>query len=265
MLRNHSVPRICSLPPTRFPIVGPIRQDVVIGRYVTSETVSLGLSGFSSGLAAGLLWRAAGRTCLGAAPFVVAVLVAAGLTGRVDRPGWYPMVAAGAVVTVLAGAGAVRFLADPAIHWGWVAAAGLVSAVGVWAGVPETGPALLVGGGLSGLTAIAALTGARWAPSAGVGVVAILGWAALSGAVDRPWAALGGTLCTGMAPWFALLWLFSPCRRSRGPRPWLLGAHIALVFLAARWIGVDPHAGWVRVSILAVAGGVVAMVHRRQA
>jgi hypothetical protein len=117
---------------------------------------------------------------LNAAPFVAAVLVAAGLTGRFDRPEWYPMIAAGAVVTVLACIGAVRFLADPAIHWGWVAAAGLVSVVGVWAGVPETGPALLVGGSLLGLAAMAALTGARWAPSAGVGVVAILGWAALT-------------------------------------------------------------------------------------
>jgi hypothetical protein len=202
---------------------------------------------------------------LGAAPFVAAVLVAAGLTGRFDRPGWYPMIAAGAVVTVLAGAGAVRLLSDPAVHWGWVAAGGLVSVVGVWAGVPETSPALLVGGALFGLAAMSALTRAPWAPSAGMGAAAILGWAALSGAAGRPWAALGGTLCAGVAPWFTLRWLMAPRCGSRGPRPWLFGAHMALVFLAARWIGVDPHAGWARVVIVAVAGGVVAMVHRPQA
>lgn len=249
----------------RFLVGGSVGQYFGIGRYVTSETVFLSLSGFLSGLAVGVLWRAAGRTCYGAAPFVVTVLFAAGLAGRFDRPGWYPMIAIGAVVTVLASAGAVRFLADPAIHWGWVAAAGLISVGGVWAGVPETGPALLVGGGLTGLVLMAALTRSRWVPAAGFGMVATLGWAALSGAADRPWAALGGALCTGVAPGFTLHWLFTGWHRSRGSRPWLLGAHLALVFLAARWIGADPHPGWVRVLIVAVAGGVVAMVHRPQA
>ena len=225
----------------------------------------MGLSGFCSGLVAGLLWRAAGRTRWGPAPFVATVLVAAGLTGRFSLPGSYPIIAAGVVMTLLAGAGTARLLADPAIHQGWVAAGGLVSVVGVWAGVPETGPVLLVGGALMGLAAMAALTRAHWAPSAGVGAAALLGWAALSGAAGRPWAALGGTLCTGVAPWCAVHWLLAPGRGSRGPRPWLLAAHMVLVVLAARWIGVDPHAGWVRVVIVGLAGGVVAIVHRPQA
>jgi hypothetical protein len=196
---------------------------------------------------------------------VATVLVATGLTGRFDRPRWYWMVAAGVIVTMLAAAGAVRFLADPAIHWAWVAAAALISAAGVWAGVPETGPALLAAGGLLGLVATAGLTRVRLAPSAGVGMAAVLGWAALSGAAGRPWAALGGTLCTGVAPWFAFAWLFPSPRRRREPRPWLLGAHLALVILAARWIGVDPHAGWGRVAVMAVAGVLVAVAYRRQA
>ena len=193
------------------------------------------------------------------------MLAAACLTGRFDWPRWYSMVAAGAIVTVLAGAGAARLLADQAAHWAWVAAAALTSAAGVWAGVPETGPALLAGGVVTGFAAAAALTRARWAPAAGVGVAAVLGWAALSGAAGRPWAALGGTLCTGVAPWLALNWLFPTPSGSRGPRPWLLGAHIGLVILAARWIGVDPSASWSRVAVVAVAGGVVALAYRPQA
>lgn len=241
---------------------------VTIGRYITSDTIRLGVSGLSAGLAVGLLWRAAGRNRWGAAPFFVAVLAAAGLTGRFDWPHRYDrMIAAGAIVTVLAGAGAWLYLADRATNWVWVAAAALMSVAGVWAGVPETGPALLAAGGLIGLVVTAALTGACWAPAAGTGVTTVLGWAALSGAAGRPWAALGGALCTGVAPWLALRPLF-PTRsgsRNQRSRPWLLGAHMALVFLAARWIGVEPHAGWGRVTIVVFAGIVVAMVTRRQA
>lgn len=238
---------------------------MTLGRYVTSEAVRLGLFGLSAGLAAGVAWRAAGRTRWGAAPFVVAIVAAAGVTGRFDWPRWSVMAAAGAVVTMLAGGGAARILAGPAIHWAWVAAAALISAGGVWAGVPETGPALLTAGGLTGLVAISALTRARWGPSAGVGVAAVLGWAALSGAAGRPWAALGGTLCSGVAPWFALHSVLARSRRGPGPRPWLLAAHVGLVILAARWIGVDPDAGWGRVAVVAVSGVVVAMASRRQA
>lgn len=241
---------------------------MTIGRYVTSEAVRLGLCGTAAGLVVGLVWRAAGRTRWGAGPFVVAVLAAAGLTGRFDWPRFLdPMVAAGAVVTMLAGAGASRCLADRATHWAWVAAAALISAAGVWAGVPETGPALLAAGGLIGLVVITALTGASWAPAAGVGVAAVLGWGALSGAAGRPWAALGGALCAGVAPWLPLrLMIPTPRGRSgRTPRPWPLGAHAALVLLAARWIGVDPHAGWGRVVIVVFAGMLVAIAPRRRA
>ena len=229
----------------------------------TSEIMWLAATGLSAGTAAGLLWRVAGRTRWGSAPFVLAVLAAADLTGHLARPRWYAMIAAGGIVTVLAGAGAVRILADPRIHWAWVAAAAVSSAAGVWAGVPETGPALVAAGGIAGLAGAAALTGAHWEPAAGLGLAAVVGWAALSGAAGRPWAALGGALCTGVAPWFALRPVFR--RRRPSPRPWLLAAHVALVVLAARWIGVHPHAGWGRVAVVALAGMAVAMVSRRQA
>jgi hypothetical protein len=234
-----------------------------IGRYLTPDTIRLGLTGLAAGSAAGLAWRVAGRTRWGAVPFVLSVLAAARYAERTDWPRWDAMVAAGAVVVMLAGAGAARLLADPAAHWAWVAAGALISAAGVWAGVPETGPALLAGGALTGLAATAALTRARWAPAAGVGIAAVVGWAALSGAAGRPWAAVGGALCTGAAPWFALRPLLPP--HGRSPGPWLLGAHAVLVILAARWIGVIPHAGWPRVGLVVLAGLAVTKATRRRA
>lgn len=175
------------------------------------------------------------------------------------------MAAAGALIMVLAGCGAGRLRAESAVGWRWVAAGSLASAAGIWAGVPETGPAVLAGACLSGLAASGALTRAKWAPGAGMGLAAVLGWAALSGASGRPWAAVGGALCSGVAPSFAL-WPRLPVRvRSRPPGPWLLVAHLGLVVLAARWVGVDPDAGWARVVILAIVGLGVAGVTRRRA
>ena len=249
-------------------VMGPsldIGQDVTIERFVTSEAIRLGVSGLVAGSIAGLAWRISGRVRWGPTPFVIAVLVAARLAGRSDWPRWQPMAAAGVVGTILAGVGATRLLAEPGIHWAWVAAGALVSAAGVWAGVPETGPALLAGGAIIGLAGSAALTGARWAPAAGLGLAAVLGWAAASGAAGRPWAIVGGTLCTGIAPWFAARQPVSTPWRGRNPGAWLLGAHLVLAILAARWIGVAPHPGGQRVAIVAAAGLAVALVTRRRA
>ena len=243
----------------------PPGQDVTIGRYLTSDDIRLALCGLATGSVVGLAWRMAGRVRWGLVPFAVAVLAAARVGGRSDWLQWDAMVASGAIVAMLAGAGAARLLADPAAGWEWVAAGSVFSAAGVWAGVPETGPALLVGGSLAGLAATSLLTRARWAPSAGVGVAAVLGWAALSGSASRPWAAVGGALCSGLAPWFALRPLFPTLFRSSAPHPWLLGAHLVLVILAARWIGVVPHAGWHRVAVVAAAGLAVVAAPRSRA
>ena len=237
--------------------------NVIIGRYLTPETLRLALAGFLAGAAAGLAWRAAGRARWGGGPFVIAVLAAARLSNRSDWPRWGAMVAIGGLLTVLAGAGTARLLTD--LRWWWVAAGAIVSAAGVWAGVPEVGPAVLVGGGLTGLVTTTAVTRATWAPSAGVGVAAILGWAALSGAAGRPWATVGGALCAGIAPGLAIRPVLPTLSQSRSAGPWLLGAHTVLVILAARWIGVVPHAGWSRVAVVAVAGLAVATATRPRA
>ena len=240
-------------------------DNMTFGRYVTSDAIRLGTFGLVAGMAVGFAWRTAGRLRWGVAPFMMTVVIAAALSGRSDWPHWSGMVGAGAIVTLFAGVGAGRLLANPAIHWSWVGAGALISVAGVWAAVPETGPALVVGGGLVGLSAAAGLTRAHWSPAAGAGAATVLGWAALSGSAGYPWAALGGALCTGVAPWFALSRMLPTTAASWCPRRWVFGAHVALVVIAARWIGVDPHAQWGRVAVVAFAGIVVSVTSQRQA
>lgn len=232
---------------------------------LTREAVRLGLSGLVAGTVTGLAWRFAGRRRWGPVPFTIAVLAAALHADRSDWPRWEATAAAGAVVIVLAGFGTRYLLAEWAVDWRWVAAGSLVSMSGVWAGVPETGPALLAGGALTGLTLAALVTRSRWAPAAGAGLGALLGWAALSGAAGRPWAAVGGALCAGVAPSFAFRPLLLAPIGIREAGPWLLGVHTVLVLLSARWIGVDPQAGWNRAAVVVAAGLFLAGATRRRA
>src|ERR1044071_9900144 len=115
-------------------------------RFLTPEAIRLVLSGLGAGAGAGVAWRLVGRSRLGAAPFLLAVLAAARYVDRSDWVHWDWVIAIGVVVTFLSGVGAARLLASYSPDWRWVAAGALVSAGGVWAGVPENGPALLVGG-----------------------------------------------------------------------------------------------------------------------
>ena len=90
----------------------------------------------------------------------------------------------------------------------------------------------------SPLASFSDLTRACFGRGAGPGMAAVIGWAAVSGATGRPWPTIGGALCTGVAPWFAVRWLFPVAWGRWNPGPWLLGVHMGLVVLASRWIGV---------------------------
>jgi hypothetical protein len=229
-------------------------QTVAIGSYLTAENLRLGLTGLVAGLSVGLVWRLAGRVRWGGVPVVLAVLIAAQGTGHSDRVRWNAAVFFGAGVILLAAIGFAYLVTNVAGASVGVTAGSLVSAGGIYIGVPETGPAVIVGGVLTGLAGALVVTRSRWCPSAGAGVAVALGWAALSGATGRPWAAVGGALCTGLAPWFALRPLLAHFRSGRPPGTWLLGMHVMLVFLGARWIGVDPDPGWFRVVVVVLAG-----------
>jgi hypothetical protein len=248
---------------TLAPLGRVFGQTVTIGRYLTPENIRLGLSGLAAGFVVGLVWRVVIRVRWGGLPVVLAVLIAAHHTGRTDRFRWDSAATVSTFVLLLAGLGMAQLVARFAIGSVWAAVGSLVSAGGVYVGVPETGPAVVVAGALSGLAAALAVTGSRWAPTAGLGMAAVLGWAAMSGAVGRPWAVVGGALCTGVAPWFGLRTLLPTPRRQWRPGPWLLGAHVTLVILAARWIGVAPDAGWLRVAAVAAAGLAIAMATQR--
>jgi hypothetical protein len=234
----------------------------LIDRYFTPDTIRLVFLAVVAAAATGVAWRTFGRERWGGSSYVVAFVVGTGLADRSDWPRWDGIAVVGVLLTLLACIGSSALLADSRVSWRWNTAGALISAVGVWAAVPETGPAVLAAGCLIGLAAMAAATGSELSPSAGAGMAAILGWAALTGAVGRPWATIGGVLCTGAAPWFAFMPLLSVAERRRQLGLWFLCAHAGLAALAARWIAADPHAGWTRAGTLAAAGVVLAAFTR---
>jgi hypothetical protein len=238
--------------------------DLSMNRYFTADLVRLALTGLTAGSAAGIAWRAAKRRLWGGTPFVLSILVAARSAGRSDWFVWQAATVAAVLIGLSGARGAACLLRRPG-YWPSVAAGALVSAAGVWAAVPETGPALLAAGCLTGLFATAAITRSRWGPQAGVGVAVLLAWAVLSGAAGRPWAVVGGALCAGVAPWLGLRPLLPSVSWGWTPGPWLLGVHAGLVLLASRWIGIVPNPGAGRVVTVAVVGLAVAVVTRQKA
>src|SRR5207237_6408714 len=125
LLIVHCAPGVSGRSWNRLPRVSARMSQM---RYVTHETIRLGLCGLAAGSAAGLAWWAVGRARWGPLPFVLAVLVAARFTDRSDWPRWDGMAATGAVVVVLAGFGAARLLTESGGGWQWVAAGSLISA-----------------------------------------------------------------------------------------------------------------------------------------
>jgi len=240
-------------------------------RHLVEQDLPLAVTGIAVGVTVGLLRRAGGRRW-GAGPVIVAMVAALLVSGRFAVPVPRSLAAvAGAAVTLAAMRGASRLLVPPA-RWEPVAIGAWVSVVAVWVGVPETGPVAVTAGVVAGLAGVTRLTGARWVPQAGAAVAAAIGWAAAAGAGDRPWAALGGALCAGVAPWLS----WSPVQRFRaagaatspagpstdrrarpGPAvgtPWLLVVHGAVALVAARWVAASAGASWSRAATVVVIG-----------
>jgi hypothetical protein len=237
---------------------------VSVGRYLTPDTIQFGIVGVAVGATAGAAWWAAGRVRWGACPFIIAFAVAGALTNGINAPQWGAQAVVGGLLTLMACFGGRRLPSDLQLGWGWTVAGALASAVAVWAAVPETTPAVLAGACLTGVALSAAATRSVLSPAAASGMAAVIGWAALSGAEGRPWAAVGGVLCVGVAPWFALKQPLFPTARTVSAGTWLLGAHAALAVTAARWSAVDQNPGWLRVMAVGMIGMATAAVTRRQ-
>jgi hypothetical protein len=269
------------------------------------------LAGRADGLAAGLLaGLAAALACLavwawrrrhrpGAPTPVVGVALAAaggaGIVAATDPPATLalplPWIA---VVAGVAGA----LLAGFDRRWRGHGLAPLllaVSAVGVYATVPDVEWALVVVGaalpltllGWPGPLAPGGLRGPRRRdgpaqppPSLGVAgslaAAALLAWTVTAGGAGRPGSVVGGLACLGVLAVEPLARLLDPRHRSALARPrvaWTaLAAHLVLVAVAARVVGRTetvaaalPLAGLALAAALAVALAAAATVERTTA
>lgn len=134
---------------------------------------------------------------------------------QIEGPTWRVWLAAGALMVVAIGAPRLDVWAGRGI----VSGVAVVTVVGLYLGLPETGAVLGVALGL-GVLWVAESTGrARLDGLVVVLLAAVIVWAALWGAVTRPWAVTGGIAMLG-------LFLVGPLAVSvphagRGlPRPW---------------------------------------------
>jgi hypothetical protein len=222
------------------------------------ENLRLFASGMSGGTVAVLLSRLVNRRAVSVVAVAAATLLAVLLSSRTDaveRVDAYVVLAGLVVAASAIGAANVVRVSGPQSLF--VLAAAAVSCAGVFAGVPETGPAVIAGGVIGGLALAAGVTRLTLTPTGGGALAMLVGWAALSGAAGRPWAAIGGALCTGIAPWLAVV------RRRRLSRAgaWMLAVHAGLVIAASRWIAVSGQ-GWARVAVVGAAGAVGAVAIR---
>jgi hypothetical protein len=216
--------------------------------------VRLLLGGLAAGTAVGLIAARRGARCWGPAAVLTAAVWGAAATGRWDGPtGRSVELALAALVLCAAGAGTVVIAGTGRQAWRWVAAGALLSLSGVFLAVPETGPAVVAAGVTLGLVGAAVSTRSGIAPLGGAALAVLVGWAALSGAVGRSSAVLGGCLCTGLAPWLALRGRLPTDRWGLRPGWWLLAVHGALVIAAARWVAIAPTVQVDRASVLIAA------------
>lgn len=177
--------------------------------------------------------------------------------GTVGRVGWGLALAAG-----LLAARGVPHLPPGPFGPGLV----LLSALGVWAAVPETSVVLLATGGALGVTAVGAATG-RW-PSPGALTTMVVGAAlaaALGASGDRH-ALVGGLLCLAT---FGVLGLRPPARGARPPSDLAVALllHLGSVVVAARHLGVSRSWGTAPLAaslVVALGLGAVRMLAARQ-
>jgi hypothetical protein len=136
------------------------------------------------------------------------------------------------------------------------------SAVAMWTAVPETS-AVLVAGALAGGLALGAVVGLRtswWGLAAAAAVVALSGAAGFAPTDVR---AAGAAASLGLLVWWPvgrLVRRFVPIPVEVPAGAWLLGAHLMLAALAARWVGAADGATWARLAAVAVIGTVTAAV-----
>jgi hypothetical protein len=235
--------------------------DDLLG-ILTAENLRLLAGGLATALAVAFLWSARGvRTWSGTA-FAVATAWAAALLSQRDGIGEIDGYVVVALAVVACGiGGASQLLAPRNTPWAELGAA--ISLAGVFLGVPETGPSVIVLGVLAGFAVAVATRRGRVGRSMSVGFGVGFAWAVVSGATGRPWAAVGGALCVGLAPWLGVRRWLPGLGTGISAGPWLLAVHAAIVLAAARWIAVVPDPGWERVAVLAVAGLATALVTRK--
>lgn len=251
-----------SQPGEAAPVVGPL--------IVLSTLLGLGATGrWQPALAAGVLVSAAAlplarrNAALGTGALMLGALIVV-----LDAGGARWMQFLG-LVAVLAG-GTLLAALD---RW-WPRGASfllLVSLVGIYLTVPETGPALVVLGAMTGSAWLAWPAGiARLGGDTCPGIVALSVWMVISGGQTRATAVVGGLVCLGtlvlepIGRWFAGQWgMVAP--PGRAARLVLAVSHVALVGIAARGVGFAPSAASAAVGagILGVVGLAVGVVVSR--
>ena len=242
---------------------------------IRGQDVELVASGVAMGGLVVAAWSIAARrtTAVTAAVSVAAALVAAEVAA--DLPGidqaegnpWGFAVG----LSVLIAASVMAFAREHHPAATWLPTAVLAAAVASWAAVPETSWVLTVGGAVAAVAAMAFVRGTS--VTVGTSVVLAVAVLVVSVAASHPsdLQRAGVAACSGMLLWWPAGRLVRAAaeraRRLPGPAvgPWLLVAHLALAFLAARWVGVAADATWGRLVIIGLLGTAVAALCRPRA
>ncbi|WP_436796300.1 hypothetical protein [Actinospongicola halichondriae] len=133
------------------------------------------------------------------------------------------------------------------------------AAAGVWLGVPENDPVLIVVGVIVGLLAV----GRHRDAGVGWGLGLALAWTVVIGSVDTGWSFVGGLLCLSPLVAVALRPLVPAPRFSLAAWPWVVVGAWSVSLVAARWVAVAPDATWTRVVAVGAGAAALGLVVRR--